>query len=341
MAANKRIFLGLGNTAGIFTSLKKGFFNLGIKADFYSFTPHIFGYKSDKRIIYSNIKTFRILQKLSFILKLLFRYDYFIFDSTGSLLKNFLDVKILRFFGKKTMVIFTGCDVRLPDKVTKFKWNPCSECTQEYQAFVGCVIESKPQKIRSLERVYDIIICPEEAAGSLSGKFFPALFPVSLNDSASSRVLMKNKINIIHAPSNENYKGTKYINEAISRLKKEFDFNYKVINNVTHNELMAEIASSDLVIDQMLVGYYGLLSIEAMSLERPVVCYIRDDLWKKIKHECPIYNANPDTLYDILKGILNRPEQLVEVSKNSRRFVEKYHDSGKIAGLYYDIFEKS
>lgn len=340
MHSNKKVFLGLENIAGIFTSLKKGFEQNGISADFYSLNEHVFGYETDKIIAYSANSFVRKFQKFFLIFKLIFKYNYFIFDSTGTLFPEFNDVKLLRFFGKKTMVIFTGCDIRLPDKVSKYKWNPCRDCTDDYKGFVGCVIGTKPGKISETEKNFDIILSAEEAAGSLSKNYYPALFPVDIEKFKYTGSNPGKKLKILHAPSNPEYKGTKYILTAVERLKKEFDFDFKVIKNVKAEELYDEIAASDLVIDQMLVGFYGLLSVESMAMGKPVVCYIREDVASGSPAEIPVINANPDNLYIVLKGILTEPTKLIEIGSRSREYAEKYHNAKIIAGQYYELLER-
>jgi len=340
MHSNKKVFLGLENIAGIFTSLKKGFEQNGITADFYSLNEHIFGYETDKVISYSPNPIARKFQKLKLITKLLFKYDYFVFDSSGTLFPNFKDIKFLRFFGKKTLVIFTGCDIRLPEKVEQFKWNPCRNCSDEYKTFVGCVLTTKPQKIKNIEKNFDILVSAEEAAGSLNKKYHSTLFPVDINKFKYTGVNPGRKLKILHAPSNPEYKGTKYINEVIEKLQREFEFEYKIVSNVKAEELYKEIESADLVIDQMLVGFYGLLSIDSMAMGKPVICYIREDILKNSPAELPVINANPDTLYSVLKEILQNPAILIDVGIRSREYAEKYHDAAKIAKQYYELLEK-
>lgn len=340
MTPDKKVFLGLGNIAGIFTSLKKGFEQNGISADFYSLNEHIFGYKTDKVIAYSENFLLRKLQKFYLLIKLLIKYNYFVFDSTGSLLPDNKDIKLFRLFGKKTMVIFTGCDIRLPEKVEKFKWNPCRDCKNSYKNFVGCVLEVKPQKIRNIEDKFELIVSAEEAAGSLSREYTSTLFPVDIEKFKYTGTSPGQKLKILHAPSHPEYKGTKYVIEAIEKLKKNYHFEFSIVQDVKAEELYNEIERADLIIDQMLVGFYGLFSIESMAMGKPVVCYIRQDILQSSPPDIPVINANPDTLYEVLKGILDAPDKLREIGKRSREYAEKYHDSKIIARQYYELFEK-
>jgi len=343
VARKKKIFIGVDNTAGISTRLKRGFEDIGIRADFYSFDEHTFGYKPDKLIKYSKNSLIRKFQKLSLITRLLLKYKYFFYLSTNSLLPDYKDIRIFRLFGKRSMIFFTGCDVRMPEKVMHFKFNPCRNCPQEYKDSVGCVIEMKRARTGLIEKTFDEIICHIPDAGYLTRGYNLAFSPINLEDfppEKYSNYIISPKLRILHAPTNEDYKGSKYIYLALDELKKKYDFELKLVKNVTIEKLYEEIQSSDLVIDQMIGGGYGLFAMEAMAMYRPVVCYVREDLWEKIKHDSPIYNASPDELYNVLDSILANPAQLTERSRQSREFIEKYHDAKKIAQQYYEIFER-
>lgn len=342
MRKNKRVFIGLTNTAGVCSRLKRGFNEIGIIADFYSFDVHVYNYIHDKLINFSSNSIIRKLQKIFLMIKLIIRYDYFIYVTPGSLLKDYKDIKILKKLGKKTMMVFTGCDARMPEKVMDFKWNPCRECTQEYKNFVGCNIDNKKYSLPYIESVFDIIGCPIEAGGYLKKKWFNAIFPIDFTafpKSSPKKYTPNSKLKILHAPSNQVYKGSKYIFKTVEELKLNYDFEFKVVNNLSIDMLYKEMADSDLIIDQMLLGSYGFVSIEAMAMYRPVICYIREEIWSDLKEHAPIFNANPDTLYKVLEKILLNPTILMEASIKSRKYVEDYWNEKKVARMYFNQFE--
>lgn len=70
---------------------------------------------------------------------------------------------------------------------------------------------------------------------------------------------------------------------------------------------------------------------------KPVICYMREDIWQQMQNDCPVYNANPDTLTKVLENILLRPEQLEERGRQSREYVEKYHDASIVAGELFSM----
>lgn len=346
----KRIFIGLNNIANVGLSLKSGFEEIGIEADFYSAekTLHKYDYPKNShtqvnRIIISKYVVIRYLQYILLMLKLILRYDYFIFLQGGSILSNFRDIKLLRKLGKKVSVIFAGCDVRVPEVVSKYKWNPCRDCPESYQNLVGCKFPEKYQKLDFIKQNYNIIFSPDECGGYFNKDYNTYYFPVRdinrsipVNDSSIEKKTLK----IAHAPSNEDYKGSKHIYAAIKNLENRYDFEFIKLQNFSKDELIKEILKCDLVIDQMLVGFYGILTVEAMLLRKPVVCYIRDDIWKKIERDCPIYNANPDNLEEILGNIFTNPVELIERGEKSRQYALEYHLPRKIAENMLKIFRE-
>lgn len=334
-----RIFIGFSNTAGVGIRLKYGFQKIGVPADFYSFRQHPFGYETDKIIKFSKNLYWSRIQKIYFILKLLIRYKYFIYIGSGTgLLGGRKEIKIFKIFKKKTMIIYTGCDARIPEMVEKYKWNTCRECTQEYKDFVNCKIETKKKRIRQEEKIFDFIVSPHECSGYLEKKYFNILWPIDLSK-FSKHDKIKNlhkKLRILHAPSNKDYKGSKYIFAAIDKLKNKFEFDFLTVQNVPIHELYKKINESDLIIDQMLCGWYGLFAIESMALARPVLCYIRTEYLGDL--DCPIINANPDTLYDVLYSILVNPNQLIEIGQRSRKYVEEYHSDSVVSQDLLNVF---
>jgi hypothetical protein len=339
----KRIFIGYNNEAGVGSRLKEGFAKLKYKADFYSFHKHSFGYKADKIVKLPEVRIFKILKMIYFTFFLAINFDYFIFISSGSLFRGRYDLRFFRFLKKPLMIIHTGCDIRIPEKVKDLKWNPCERCTTEYKDYVNCKISEKEKTLEIEKQLFDFIVIPAELSSSMIAEHYLMHWPVDLTnfpDSNLQSFTTKKRLKILHAPSNEIYKGSKYIYNAIEQLKDKYDFEFKIVKNLPIQELYEEILSSDLIIDQM-GGYYGLLSIESMALYKPVVVYIYDQIWSDIKNDCPLINANPDNLYHILEDIILNPEQLEIIGKKSREFVEKYHSDEVIATNLIKIFEGS
>ncbi|CAG7638289.1 glycosyltransferase [Paenibacillus allorhizosphaerae] len=100
------------------------------------------------------------------------------------------------------------------------------------------------------------------------------------------------------------------------------------------------------MIDQVLCGSYGLLSVEAMALGKPAVVFVRDDLLGTFAGGVPpVCNANPDTLYDVLRALLQSGSALRQKGMEGRAYVEAYHDRcavvRQLLGLYSRVSGRS
>ena len=88
----------------------------------------------------------------------------------------------------------------------------------------------------------------------------------------------------------------------------------------------------DIFIDQILAGWYGTAAIEAMSLGRPTICFLRESYLKHINYgnQIPIINAQPSSFYKVLKETIDNKDMLQQIGLKSRKFVEEIHDVKKV-----------
>jgi hypothetical protein len=148
---------------------------------------------------------------------------------------------------------------------------------------------------------------------------------------------------ILHAPTHRGIKGTQFILDVVRRLKEEgVRFQFRLVEGLKRREALALYPQADLLVDQLLVGWYGGLAIELMALGKPVLCYIRPEdlefIPRAMRDELPILCATPLNLYEVLKDWLTRRKhELRALGERSRAFVERWHDPRKIAaGLIQD-----
>lgn len=144
---------------------------------------------------------------------------------------------------------------------------------------------------------------------------------------------------VVHAPSHQGVKGTRFILDAVNRLKSEgVAFDFVLVEKKTRTEVRQVFEEADLLVDQLLSGWYGGVAVEMMALGKPVICYLRDEdldlIGESMRADLPLIRATPNTIFQVLKDYLvrRRPE-LAEIGARSRAFVEKWHDPVSIAGL--------
>ena len=144
-------------------------------------------------------------------------------------------------------------------------------------------------------------------------------------------------LRIGHAPSHRGVKGTDLILAALERLRLEgFVFEVDLIEGVSQDKARDRLASVDIVIDQLHAGWYGGVAVEAMALGKPVVVYIREDdlrfIPDEMRSDLPFVQVTPDNIEDGIRRVLNMSRgELLDLAIRSRIYVERWHDSEKIA----------
>jgi glycosyltransferase involved in cell wall biosynthesis len=142
---------------------------------------------------------------------------------------------------------------------------------------------------------------------------------------------------ILHAPTNREIKGTRHILDAVSRLQADgAEFDFELVEGLARDEAKALLERADVVVDQLLLGWYGGVAVEAMALGTPVIAYLRDDdlsaLPTDMRSELPVVRAEPTTVYGVLKELLTaRRGELPELGVRSRAYVMRWHDPLRIA----------
>lgn len=329
---------------------------LGFQSDTMTFSQSSFGYRADINLNFKgNVFSLgNILKSLVFIVRALKKYDVFVFYYGGSLLKFHLDLPILKLFRKKIFFVFQGCDIRRREYCLKyFKINACRECEALYcigrkkrSAAFSYIADLK--RLLKIKTVYlfaskTFVLNSDLRIFSPLSKMLPYAV-VDLNEWKPSFLKnRKNYIIILHAPSQRSIKGTKYIVDVVEELKQEgFNVELKLIEGVKHDEMKTLCQDADIVVDQLLVGWYGAFAVEAMALQKPVVCYLNEDLfylvpWAK---DIPIVNANINNLYDKLKVLINNPNERDKLGRQGREFVKRCHDPITIAREMINDYEE-
>lgn len=150
----------------------------------------------------------------------------------------------------------------------------------------------------------------------------------------------KNPPLIVHAPSKKNIKGTKYIENTINELKqKGYEFEYKRIEGLANTEARKIYKEdADIIIDQLLLGGFGSLSVEAMYYGKPVICYLLEDVMQEHYPDVPIISATIESLPEKLIWLLDNPEERERIGKEGRGYAEQHFDSEKLNAALFKLY---
>ena len=342
-----KILMAPVNISGQPKMLVDGLKELGVDARLFQYGKHKFGYESDMVVDIGtrdrsdvHLDSLRDMLDMDFdIYHFWFRTFYF-----GSYYDGFpgFDLPVIKAAGKKILYRFTGYDLRMSS--LEMEINPWHAYQYGFQPLCDEVEQKK--YLNYLSGFADQFIVQDiemESYMLAAGLPKPKIIPRSLDlkQWPFLGVRETERPLVIHAPSNSIVKGTPFILEAVEQLLDEgLDFEFKVVQGMTHDEAKGWYERCDLAIDQLLIGWYGVFSMECMALGKPTIVYIRDDLVEKSSVELPILNANPSNIKSVLKEAILDFDLRQEYSIKQRKYVEDVHDVNKVAKLMKDCYDE-
>jgi len=295
------------------------------------------------------LRTLKFVAEFSFFfITALFKYDVFHFHSEsffGS--KSSLDLKILKLFGKKIVFQYWGCDIRLKTmSILSGDFTTCDDCIRVCQ---------NTRKLRdSLEHVKYADFRVYGGADAIrmvpDALFIPIAIDIdqwrsSENIPREHTLPVTKNIRILqafeNASSRGDQKGTKYVKAAVETLKKEgYAVEHVFLDKVPYDAMKYYYQQADIVFDQLLTGWHGSVTVEAMAMGKPVICYLNQDAMRLLPKDNPIINADTITITDILRKLISNKELREDIGRKSRQYVEERHGAMKLAKEYIDLYSK-
>ena len=297
----------------------------------------------------------KFLKRFDAFLKIRKKYDVFHFNFGSSLL-NFPDYHIyfwdLPFYSRKAKKIFTynGCDAR--QKFPTMHRTGFSAC-HENNCYNGICNSGKMDKIRQKN-----IIKASKYADHIFAlnpdlmHFLPAkktsFLPYTIagwNEISPVSFVIDKKIKIVHAPTNRIAKGSDYILRALNNLKKKYPIELNIVEGVPNSQALKLYRESHIIIDQVLIGWYGGFAVEAMKMGKPVAVFIREEDLRFIPSQMvadikdAVININPFNIEEVLGKYLEDTSLLKKKAEASMEYVNKWHDPLSVAGVVKKIYE--
>lgn len=164
------------------------------------------------------------------------------------------------------------------------------------------------------------------------------LLPISLSLTgwnATTPPLERAVPRVLHRPSSNisSVKGTSHIVKVLDQLERKGRIEVLRSDVVPHNAMPALIKRSDVVIDQIQTGAYGVTAIEAMASGRVVVGSLSQHTRNVMGGLIPVIDANPENLSAVLQEVLEDRAKAQHFASEGPRFVRKWHDGNAAADV--------
>jgi len=323
-----RVFHGIVEIAGQMGILCGALKKRGHIAVGYNTYHSYLGYK--EHIINTDI--FEVQKVFQHILNF---YDIFHYHYGTTLSPQFEDIKQIKDKGKKIIMHHWGNDVRSYDLArlnNPYVYTGDSPPDIEIHEKLSKISQYIPEAI-----VQDYEVLPYVKSYYKKVHILPIAIDLQNFQPVYPDITKKRPL-ILHAPTNPDFKGTAHIENAIAQLKVTHDFDYQRIEKMNHEQVINLYKAADLIVDQILCGSYGLLSVESMALGKPVIAFIRPDLKNTFPSDLPIVSGNPDTVKESIKTLLEDPQMRVGLGIKGRQYAEKYHAKDVVAEKLLSIY---
>lgn len=319
---------------------------LGIESHVLALGENYLGFKADIVVEWQRNKYTYPLKALSFYRKHINNYDILHFNFGRTLfdyrcgLINMLDLPWLKRNGKRIVFTYQGSDARLAGyslqhyDISHYQKLSIAELEKELKAD-----KRRQARISKMDKYADLIYTTNPDLKNMlpaRTKFRPYTKLQLEEWTPVYSDYDKDELVIAHAPTSRSKKGTDVIIGAVEQLRTtgsriRLDLIEKVPNTVAKERL----AQADIVIDQIYIGWYGGLAVEAMALGKPVIAYIRESdmvhIPAQMNAEMPVIRADPYNLANVLLNAITDRNRLRDLAHRSRVYVEHWHDSRAIA----------
>ncbi len=242
------------------------------------------------------------------------------------------DAPLYHLLGRKVIYHYHGCDVRnRAHMLSTHERSTCTEC----QPF--CLPKRQHRILAEAQRCADaeLVSTPDLLASAPRAQHVQVAAWLADYPVHPAREIPRL---VLHAPTNRLIKGTRFVEAAFELLRPRFpSVEFRTIEKLPWKELQRLLADCDLFVDQTLMGWYGMVSVEAMAMGKPTLSYIRPDFEPRLRN-CPIVRTTVETLADDLASLLGDAPRRRELGAASRDYVEREHDAHRIAHRLVDLY---
>lgn len=357
----RRVFLGLTEVAGYFTSLQQGLRDLGVTADLHDLSANAMGYReaalsgdrrsgilrravrrvrgsaltlgaaapgSGRRRIWDALlrvnRVLRMARAIAILPLAVIRYDTFVLAGGGMFLDG-RELPLLRRLGKRIVVVFTGSDHRPP--YLSGVW-----VRDAMELGFGTMVRDTRQlaaRVARAERSAHAVVALTASAQFHRRPFADFLqvgYPFARPDRAAVPPTPTDgrAVRILHCPTKPFVKGSDRIREAIAGLQAEgFAIEYREITRRPHAEVLDALQWCDLVVDELYSDSpMAGVATEAAAYGRPAVVGGYLAAERPTSPEGPPSRfVHPDDLQDAIRTLLNDEPARLALGARAMSFV--------------------
>lgn len=346
----------VGEFSGVHNNLKKGLNALGHDVTLAADGDSYRGFDSDFKL-----KPYSITSKMNRIVrwfyhlrnilyfiknyKTFFGNDIVQFISPFAIQSTYFLISYLIFWlNKKTIYYVCGADPAYLKSEEHFKYFPYDDKkNMEYPKYNGYSLKYYKRFIKRIDQIIPSMYSYKVGYCNSTKLTDPIPLP-GIGKYVGKNEVSDKKINILHGITRFNFKGSKYILEALDELEKRFPqtVNVIVVEKLPFEEYIKLYQNAHIIIDQCKSYDYGMNAIYAMEHGKIVLSGAEDVAMEYLGFEgYQIINIKPNMnqiVAELEKIIRKNSDDISKMENESISFVKKYHNPIKIARKFETIY---
>ncbi len=268
--------------------------------------------------------------------RVLSRATHVVLESGGRITGNFLagepedEIRDLREAGIDVALLFHGSDIR---QASLHQRTVVDSPLKESGAYWDAVRRNAESNLR-LAQSFDgpIFVSTPGLLAHVPGATWLPLVIDANRFSPHCPLMERKRPIVIHAPSNPKMKGTKQIEPILEKLDLEGLIEYQRLSNIPHAEMPDFISKADVVVDQVVLGDYGVLQCEAMAAGRLVLASV--NIAQKFVPDLPVVHTTAATLEKLLRAAVStRRADFIQLASKGPGYVATHHSSSSASKI--------
>ena len=249
----------------------------------------------------------------------------------------------LRRAGLRPALICHGSDVRLPSRhASRFPFSPFADAADPLTSRL------QRQALRNLSILSSVeepvfVSTPDLLDDVPQARWCPVV--VEPDVWATDRpVLERDRPVVVHIPTSGPLKGSGLVDPVLRELDEQGHLEYRSLRGLTHAEVRQAYQDADIVLDQFVLGLYGVSAAEAMAAGRVVVAYVTDPVRRRVAEatglDVPILEAGPSTVREVVLRVIHDRQEGQRIAAQGPAFVRAVHDGRHSARVLSAIFDE-
>lgn len=237
---------------------------------------------------------------------------------------------LLRRMGKKIAFYYLGSEAR---HVAAFSQEFGVDASKWGTSYHRDPLEPKIESIHWAELYADLIYSVPDQSSLQIRPYYHTFVPLRID--LEPHVPARKVPVVLHAPAWDfkqrgDIKGTSYVIQAVEELKREgLEFEFKFLTGLMRKEVLEILESSDIVLDELILGGPGALAAEAMRAGCAVATHVIEP--PQPFFDAPVCPVSPSNVKERLRRLIVDLPYRLELAAKGPAFASRVFDPTWIA----------